>query len=211
MTPKQRYYELAAATVIHQLEKRQMQGFYCPDKESAVRLALELMPGGSSVGWGGSQTLLQTGLLDALRQGNHPLFDRATAKTPEEQREMKRNLFTCGTFLMSANAITLDGLLINIDAYGSRVAYLCHGPDQVLVIAGMNKLAPDLDTGLARARNQAAPPNNLRLDTGTPCTKTGKCSDCLSPRTICCQFVVTRFCAVPGRIKVLLVGEELGY
>lgn len=211
MTPKQHYYELAAGTVIKNLRKRQMEGFYVPDKAGAVRKALELMPVGAQVGWGGSQTLGQLSLMAALKQEDYVLIDRAEAKTQEEQREMKKRLFTCDFFLMSTNAVTLDGLLVNIDGHGSRVAYLCHGPEHVLVFAGMNKLAPDVDAGIKRARNLAAPPNNVRLGTGTPCTLTGKCSDCLDKHTICCQFVVTRFCADPGRIKVILVGEELGF
>lgn len=211
MTPKQKYFELAANTVIKNLNKRQMEGYYCKDRAAAVKKALELIPEGSTVGWGGSQTLAQLGMFEELGARPYTLLDRATAKTPEETRKMKQALFTCGTFLMSANAITLDGLLINIDGQGSRVAYLCHGPEQVLVFAGMNKLASDLDSGLARARNHAAPPNALRLGLNTPCTVSGKCSDCLSEKTICCQFVVTRYNATPGRIKVFLVGEELGY
>lgn len=211
MTPKQRYYHLAATGIIKNLAKRQMEGYYCPDKESAITQALALLRPGSSIGWGGSQTLGQLGLMDALKAGDYQLIDRTTATTPGQRKEMKRALFTCDTFLMSTNAITLDGQLINIDGYGSRVAYLCHGPEQVLVFAGMNKLAADVDSGLLRARNLAAPPNNIRLDTGNPCTHTGSCNNCLSSSTICCQFVITRYSAEPGRIKVILVGEELGY
>ena len=211
MTPKQQYYELVAGTLIKNLLKRQMEGYYCPDRESAVLKALELMPRGASIGWGGSQTLGQIGLMEAIQHQDYRLFDRTAAGTPEEQRAMKASLFTCDWFLMSTNAITLDGLLINIDGHGSRVAYLCYGPEHVLVFAGMNKLAPDLDSGIKRARNLAAPPNNVRLQTGTPCTLTGRCSDCLHAKSICCQFVVTRFCVIPGRIKVSLIGEELGF
>ncbi|NLW21202.1 MAG: LUD domain-containing protein [Clostridiales bacterium] len=211
MTPKQRYYELAASGIIKNLAKRQIEGYYCADRQAAVKQALALLPKGASVGWGGSQTLGQLGLMEALEAGGYELIDRGTARTPQEQQAMKARLFTCDAFLMSTNAITLDGLLINIDAYGSRVAYLCHGPGMVLVFAGMNKMAPDLDAGIKRARNLAAPPNNLRLDTGNPCTHTGFCNDCLSRGTICCQFVVTRYNAIPGRLKVILVGEELGY
>jgi len=142
MTPKQKYFELAANTVIKNLNKRQMEGYYCPDRAAAVKKALELIPEGSTIGWGGSQTLPQLGIFEELSARPYTLLDRSTAKTPEETRKMKQALFTCDTFLMSTNAITMDGLLINIDAYGSRVAYLCHGPEQVLVLTGMNKLAP---------------------------------------------------------------------
>lgn len=211
MTPKQTYYKLVADTTIKNLKKRQIEGFYCPDKQSAVKLALELMPKGASIGWGGSQTLGELGLFDALQQADYQLIDRKTAVTPQEKKEMKKQLFTADFFLMSANAFTPDGILINIDAYGSRVAYLCHGPETVLLFVGMNKLAPDVDTGVKRARNLAAPANNVRLDTGNPCTHTGKCNDCVNEKTLCCQFVITRYNATPGRVKVILVGEELGY
>lgn len=211
MTPKQRYFKLIAETTIKSFAKRQIEAFYCEDKESAVQKALELMPQGSSIGWGGSQTLGQLGLMDRIAQGGYTLYDRLSAKTPEAVREMKRDLFTCDYFLMSTNAFTPDGHLVNMDGTGNRVAYLCYGPQNVLVFAGMNKLAPDLESAITRVRQYAAPVNNVRLDTGMPCTHNGKCSDCTHEKTVCCQLVITRFSAAPGRIKVILVGDELGF
>ena len=124
---------------------------------------------------------------------------------------MYANIFNSDFFLMSTNAITLDGELINIDSRGNRVAFLCYGPENVLIVAGMNKLVTDVESGIKRVRDMAAPPNTVRLDKKTPCSVTGRCGNCLSPDCICSQIVVTRFSNIPKRIKVILVGEELGY
>lgn len=210
MTPKQQFYDLAAKTLIKNLEKRGMEGYFCPDRQSAVQKALELMPKGSSIGWGGSMTLTEAGLIDAVKAGDYKVIDRTQYKTKEEVQQLKRELITCDYFLMSTNAISMDGQLVNIDGTANRVAYLCYGPENVIILASMNKLAPDLDSALSRARHLAAPPNNVRLKIGNPCTLTGKCSDCLSDTTICCQFVITRFSKPKGRIKVILIGEEMG-
>lgn len=210
MTPKQQFYDLAAKTLIKNLEKRGMEGYFCPDKQSAVQKALELMAKGSSIGWGGSLTLTETGLIDALKSGDYKVIDRAQYKTREEVQQLKRELITCDYFLMSTNAISMDGQLVNIDGTSNRVAYLCYGPEHVIILASMSKLAPDLDSAVSRARHLAAPPNNLRLKINNPCTLTGKCSDCLTETTICCQFVITRFSKPKGRIKVILIGEEAG-
>lgn len=211
MTPKKQYYENISRTIIKGLEKRQMEGYYCPDCESAVKKALELMPEGSSVGWGGSMTLAEAGLLDAIRRQSYKIIDTDTAKTPEEQKKVFGEIFNSDFFLMSTNAITMDGILINIDGRGNRVSFLCYGPENVIVLAGMNKVVTDVEEGVSRARNMAAPPNTVRLDKKTPCAATGKCGDCFSPECICSQFVVTRRSGVPNRIKVILIGEELGY
>lgn len=211
MTAKQQNYVHIANTMIKQLAKRQMEGVYCSDAASAVRQALEWMPDGSSIGWGGSETLTEIGLLDAIRGASYRILDRSLAKTPDEQRKHHAEICCADYFLMSTNAITMDGELINIDSRGNRIAALCYGPEHVLVFAGMNKIAPDLESGILRARNVASPPNALRLSRDTPCTVTGKCSDCYSPDSICSQVVVTRRSVVPQRIKVVLIGEELGY
>jgi hypothetical protein len=211
MTPKQQYYENIAATLIKNLARRQMEGFYCPDKESAVKKALELMPEGASVAWGGSMTLAETGLLSAVKVGPYQVIDRDSAKTPKERRALYGQICCADFFLMSTNAITLEGELVNVDGTANRVAFLCFGPQEVIILAGMNKLVKDVAAGYDRARNMAAPPNTLRLNRKTPCAATGRCGDCQSPESICCQTVITRRSSVPGRIKVILIGEELGF
>ncbi len=211
MTPKQKYYENVAATIIKNLEKRQMEGYYCANSQEAVKKALELMQEGSSIAWGGSMTLSETGLMDAIRSGNYQIIDREKAKTQEEQRKLYGEICCSDYFLMSTNAITLDGELVNIDGRGNRVAFLCFGPQNVLVLAGMNKLVSDVESGVQRVRDVASPPNTVRLNKNTPCAVTGRCGDCYSSDCICSQIVVTRRSGIPGRIKVILIGEELGY
>ena len=211
LLPKERYYENVANTIIKNMEKRQIEGYYCPDKKSALKKALELIPKGSSIGWGGSVTLSETGLMDAIQNGDYKIIDRDTAKNLEEQRKIYGEICCSDFFLMGTNAITLDGELINIDGRGNRVAFLCYGPQNVLILAGMNKVVTDIDSGFKRVRNIASPPNTVRLNKKTPCAITGKCEDCYSPDCICGQFVITRRSGVPNRIKVILIGEELGY
>ncbi len=212
MEPKKQYYENVAATIIKNLEKRRMNGFYCADKESAIAKVLELMPAGSSVGWGGSMTLKDNGFFDAIVDANaYQVIDRDTAKTKEEEKKIYSEICAANVFLMSTNAITLDGELVNVDGRGNRVSFLCYGPDKVIVVAGMNKVVTDVEDGIKRVRNMAAPPNCVRLNKQTPCAVTGTCADCFSPGCICAQTVVTRLSFYPGRINVILVGEELGY
>lgn len=211
MTPKQIYYENIAKTIITNLQKRQMEGFYCPDRASAVELALSLMPEGSSIGWGGSMTLAESGLSEAIRRKNYRLLDRDSAKTPDEQRKLYGEMAMADFFLTSTNAITQNGELVNIDCRGNRVAFLIFGPQNVIVLAGMNKVVQDTDSAIARIKTSAAPPNTVRLNKKTPCAVTGVCGDCHSPDCICCHTVITRQSAYPGRIKVILIGEELGY
>lgn len=211
LNPKQKYYETVANTVIQNLNKRQMEGFYCPNKESALEKVLELIPKGSSVGWGGSMTLVETGIMDAIKTGEYKAIDRDTATNSEVQRKIYGEICCSDYFLMSTNAITLDGELVNIDGRGNRVAFLCYGPQNVLIVTGMNKIVTDIEEGIKRTRNIAAPPNCVRLNRNTPCAITGKCGDCFSTDCICSQLVVTRRSTIPNRIKVILVGEELGY
>lgn len=207
----QKYYESIANTILKNLNKRQIQGYYYPDCKSAVQKAIELIPDGSSIGWGGSMTLIETGLMDAIKNGDYKIINRDLAINTEEQKKIYGEICCSDFFLMSTNAITLDGELINIDGRGNRVAFLCYGPQNVLILAGMNKVVSDVESGFKRARDIAAPPNGIRLNKKTPCTITGKCEDCLSPDCMCGQFIVTRRSGIPNRIKVILIGEELGY
>lgn len=211
MNNRKQYYANAAASIIKNLEKRQMVGYYCPDSASAVEKVKELIPEGASVGWGGSMTLFETGIMDAVKRGPYRILDRDSAKTPEEQKKMYAEICCSDYFLMSTNAITLDGELVNVDNRGNRVSFLCFGPEHVLVIAGMNKIVSDVSGGIRRARDIAAPPNTLRLNRKTPCSVTGRCADCQSPDCICAQTVITRRSAYKDRITVILVGESLGY
>ena len=169
------------------------------------------MPKGSSISWGGSQTLVETGLLEAIQNEDYKIIDRNKATNEEEQRKIYGEICCSDFFLMSTNAITLDGELVNIDGRGNRLAFLCYGPQNVLILVGMNKVVSSIEEGFNRARNIAVPPNAIRLNRNTPCAITGKCEDCYSPDCICGQFVVTRRSAVPNRIKIILIGEELGY
>jgi hypothetical protein len=205
------YNKTVAATVIKNLAKRNMEGYYAETREDAVKIALSLMPEGASIGWGGSVTLSECGLMDAIKNGKYELINRDTAKTPEESKAVHTRIFTSDFFLMSTNALTLDGELINVDGRSNRVCYLCYGPENVIIVAGINKLVVDVDAGIKRARNIAAPKNTQRLAKKTPCAATGRCADCLSPDCICMNTVITRASRVEGRIKVILVGEELGY
>ncbi|MGN0471997.1 MAG: lactate utilization protein [Lachnospiraceae bacterium] len=211
MTPKQINYERTAQTIIRNLERRQMKGYYYATAKEAVQGILDMIPQGASIGWGGSMTLQETGLMDAVRGGQYTIFDRDAKMDDDTRRKVYADILNCDFFLMSTNAITMDGELVNIDGRGSRVAFLCFGPSNVLVVAGMNKVVSDVDSGIKRVRDIAAPPNATRLDRKTPCTATGKCGDCTAPGCICSQTVVTRFSTIPDRIKVILVGEELGY
>ena len=203
--------ELYGKTVAAALEKRAFAAYYCATKEEALARALELIPETDVVGWGGSVSIDEIGLREAVIARNR-VIDRALAKTPEEKTEIMRQALLCDTFLMSSNAVSEDGLLVNIDGNGNRCAALIYGPKQVVMIVGMNKVTRDLDSALKRARNTAAPINAQKFpNMPTPCAKFGKCMECNMNETICCQFVVTRRCRPANRIKVILVGENLGY
>ena len=202
---------LLGQKVVEALNKRHFEAYYVENKEQALSKALELIPAEHSVGWGGSVSVAETGLIKALYERGSVMIDRDKAKDREEAQEIMRQALTCGTFLMSSNAITEDGELYNIDGNANRVAALCFGPKNVLIIAGMNKVVKDMDAAYSRVRNFAAPVNAQRFDIDTPCKKTGKCANCMSIQSICAQMVETRFCRPEGRIKVILVGEDLGF
>lgn len=211
MSPKEIANQNLANTIIKNMAKKNLEGYYCATSAEAVEKALSLMPEGASVTWGGSMTLTECGLMDALRTANYEIIDRDTAKTPEEARVMYSKQVMADYFLMSTNAITIDGELVNIDGRSNRVSCLCWGPQNVIIIAGMNKVVPDVESAIKRVRNMAAPANCVRLNKNTPCAQTGKCGDCYSQESICSQVLITRRSSAPNRIKVILVGEELGY
>ena len=211
MSSKSENYRHLGETMVKKFAARNMDAFYCATGQEAVKKVQELIPGGSSVTWGGSVTLAETGILDALKEGPYGCIDRASAKTPEEARALYGKIVCADYFLTSTNAFTADGELVNIDGNGNRVACLISGPAHVIVVAGMNKMAGDLKEAVGRVHNVAAPPNCLRLNLKTPCASTGLCGGCQSPDCICCQTVITRRSRQPGRITVILVGEELGF
>ena len=212
MTPKQMHYETLAGTIIEKMKKRNMDACYCTTVEEAEKLAFSYLKPNCTVSFGGSMTLEDIGMLTALRHDpNIRLIDRAAAKTPEETKQLYHDALSADFYFMSANAITANGELVNIDGTGNRVAALIYGPEQVIVMAGMNKVAANVEEALSRVHNTATPMNCKRLGKHTPCASTGVCSDCLSPDCICNQGGITRRSGIPGRIKVILIGEELGY
>ena len=203
-------YDAFGPTMVKALTRKHFEAYYCSTKEEALEKALTLIPENHSVSWGGSMTVDAVGLKDALQKRGNKIIDRDTAKTPEERTKMMKEALTCNTFLMSSNAITQNGELFNIDGVGNRVGALCYGPDSVGVIAGMNKIVKDMDEAYSKVRNYTAPCNNNRFNLDIPCKINGACNDCVSPQSCCCQFVETRMCRPEGRIKVILVGENLG-
>jgi L-lactate utilization protein LutB len=201
-------YELLAQKVIKGLESRNMSGYYASDKEDALRIALSIIPEGSSVTMGGAMSAHEIGLVRVLKEGNYNFIDRDEAA---DKRAAMLAAYDADVFLSSVNAMTEDGILINIDGNANRVSAIAQGPKKVLFIVGMNKICDDVDGAMKRARNVAAPINAQRFGLSTPCSTTGSCMDCKSPDTICCQFLMTRYSKHPGRIHVILVNENLGF
>ncbi len=209
---KAKHYEILAGKIIEKLDMRGMEGYYAATKEEALALVKEkFLTEGVSVCWGGSMTMEETGVMDYLKESGCEVIDRGAFKTKEEEKAIKAKMVNADYFLMSTNAITMDGELVNIDGRANRVSFLCYGPENVLIITGMNKVVTDVEEGIRRVRNIASPPNTMRLGKKTPCSVNGRCGDCLGDDCICCQIVVTRKSMVKNRIKVILVGEELGY
>ena len=200
--------ELLAQKVITGLESRNMTGYYAATKEDALKLALSLIPKGSSIAMGGSVSAAEIGLVDAVKGPDYHFIDRNAAT---DKRAAMLAAYDADVFLTSVNAMTEDGVLINIDGNANRVSAIAHGPKKVVMIVGMNKVCKDADAAMKRARNVAAPTNAQRFGLSTPCAKTGSCMDCKSPDTICCQFLMTRFSRHAGRIHVILVNDVLGF
>lgn len=199
--------ELLAQKVIKGLNSRNMTGYYAANAEEALACALELIGEGSSVTMGGCMSAIEIGLVDALKEGNYNFIDRATM----DPREALLAAYDVDVFLASANAMTEDGIIVNIDGNSNRVSAIAQGPRKVVFIVGMNKICDDVDGAMKRARNVAAPINAQRFGLSTPCCKTGACANCKSPDTICCQFLITRFSRHEGRIHVVLVNDNLGF
>lgn len=205
------YYEKRGQILVKNLKSRHFDAWYCADREEALKKALELIPEGAVIGWGGATSAQQIGLMDALNAGNYRTIDRDQCATAEEREQAARDCFSADVFLTGANGLSLDGQMVNIDGTGNRVGAIVYGPKTVLVIAGMNKVEDTLEAAINRARTVAAPMNQQRFLLENPCTVTGTCADCKSESCICNQIVITRHCRPAGRIKFILVGEELGF
>ena len=207
--------ELAAQKLIKELEKRHFNAFYAENRQEALKKIAELIDKNQTVSWGGSVTLDEIGIKEFLENNSYKTINRDKAKSKEEKEELILKSIFAYTFLMSSNAITKDGELVNIDGQGNRLAALCYGPKKVIVVAGMNKVVSSLDEAVKRARNHAAPINVQRVsniyDMKTPCLNEGFCCDCKSETSICAQILTTRISRPKGRINVILINENLGY
>ncbi len=196
--------------LVQNLQSRNFEAVYCDNAAVAKKKVLSLIAKENTVGFGGSITLEQCGIMDELRNGSYNIVDRESAKTPEERQELMRKCLTTDVFLMSANALSEDGQIVNIDGVGNRVAALCYGPKTVIMVVGINKVTRTLEDAVSRARYIAAPVNAQRFPIATPCMQTGVCGNCKRTDSICSQIVITRLCRPAGRIKVVIVGESLG-
>ena len=211
MNTKNEYYKIKAENLIKNFNKRNIEGYFAESSEAAKKKVMELIKENSSVSWGGSMTLKEIGVFDQLKAGSYKLLDRAAAQNSAEIEEIYHQALNADYYLMSSNAITQSGKLVNVDGNGNRLAALIYGPKNVIIVAGMNKVTVDEESAVKRVRNQAAPPNSIRLDQKTPCAELGYCSSCQIEDTICCQTVITRRSRQDGRIKVILVAEDLGF
>ena len=202
---------LLGEQVIKNLKSRNIDAYFAQDKEEALKKALEIIPQESSVSWGGSISIESIGLKEAVRKGNYKVLDREKATTLEEKHEIMYQALSSDFFLTSCNAISEDGILVNIDGIANRLAAICYGPKHVLMIVGINKVVKSVEDAISRARNIAAPINAQRFDINTPCKKTGCCYDCKSLDTICCQLLITRYSKIKSRIILILVDDNIGY
>ena len=211
MTPQEKRKELLGATLVKNLERRHFEAYYCPTAAEAVEKAISLIPEGSSISWGGSMTIRDMGLTKAVKEKNYHVIDRDTAANPAEMREMHRQGLLVDYYLTSTNAISEDGILVNIDGTGNRVASTIYGHKKVYFVVGKNKMAPDYDSALWRARNIASPMNAKRLNRKTPCAVSGHCHNCNSPDRICCSLNVLWFKPLYSEYEVVLIEEDMGY
>ena len=209
--PKQKSYEKRGQILVKNLRSRHFDAYYCADKAEALEKALELIPKGATVGWGGAMSAQQIGLMDAVKAGEYNVIDRDKFATAEEKVAAQKKCLTADVFLTGANGLSIDGEMVNIDGTGNRVAAIVYGPEMILVVAGMNKVEDTLEDAITRARTVAAPINKQRFPNATPCEVTGTCADCKSEGCICNQILITRHCRPVGRIKFIIVGEELGF
>jgi len=204
------FYDKRGAILVKNLQKHHFEAYYCATKADALAQVLALIPEGSTVGWGGAISAAQVGVQAALNAGNYTTIDRDAVSDPAGKLKCMRACFDADYFITGANALSLDGQMVNIDGTGNRVAATIYGPKSVIVVAGMNKVSDTLEDAITRARTIAAPMNNQRFNNDNPCSTTGTCGNCKNVTCICNQIVITRHCRPIGRIKYILVGEELG-
>ena len=211
MNFRQKAFKETADTIIRNLEKRNMEGYFFENSKECIEYVNSLLPEKSSISWGGSETLKESGMLNLLKSGPYRLIDPGQGKTEEEKRILYGQAVMSDYFFMSSNAITVNGELINIDGNANRVGCLVHGPKHVMILVGMNKLAADIKTGIDRIQTYACPANAQKLQKTTSCGINGICNHCLSPDCMCNQIVITRHSRHSGRIKVFLIAEDLGF
>ena len=205
------FFSKRGEVLVKNLRKRHFEAWYCATKEEALKQVLSLIPAGSTVGWGGAISAAQVGVQEAVHAGDYNVIDRDRFSDPAEKLRCMRACFDADYFITGANAISLDGQMVNIDGNGNRVGMIVYGPKNIIVVAGMNKVCASLEDAVRRARTVAAPMNQQRFGLPNPCTCTGVCADCLTETSICNQILITRNCKPAGRIKFVLVGEELGF
>lgn len=212
MTPIEKRNQLLAEKMIKNLRRRNMEAFYCPTVQDAVAQVQALIADGSSVTWGGSMTIRDMGLPQALRErGTLEVLDRDMVEDAQEKQQMYLKAFSADVYLSSANAISEDGVIVNIDGNGNRVAAITWGPRMVIFVIGLNKVAATVQDAISRARSTASPINAQRFDISTPCHNDGVCHNCNSPESICSYIHLLRNSRNGNRHKVVLVGENLGY
>jgi hypothetical protein len=207
------YREKIAGVLIKNLTRRRMAASYAPTVPQARDEILGMIPPGATVSRTGSMSLVEMGLWDELAKNSSvQIIDPYLPNlAPEVAYDLRRQGLLADIMITSSNALTLDGKIVNLDGLGNRVAAMCFGPKKVILVIGMNKVVPDLDTAIARVKHVAAPINAIRLNRVTPCVETGQCIDCHSPDRICNMWSIIEGQLPEGRIHVKLVGEDLGY
>jgi len=211
MTPEELRNERLAERLIKSLKRRNIEAFYCANSEDAVKKVSELIVDGSCVTWGGSMTIRNIGIPKALKErGTLNILDRDEAIDRDEVVKIYERAFTADVYLSSANAISEDGVIVNIDGNGNRVAAITWGPKKVIFVVGLNKVAQTVEAALSRARSTASPINAARFDINTPCKVDGVCHNCNSSDSIC-NYVHFLRNSPHGKHVVVLVGENLGY
>lgn len=205
------------------LEKNNMQVHYVETKKDVVQKVKELLKEGDTVGVAGAMTLFETGVIELLRSDKYNFLDRyEEGLTPEQINKIFIESFSADTYIASSNAITENGELYNVDGNSNRVAAICFGPKSVIIVAGYNKIVKNLEEAVTRVKTISAPANSTRLSCQTYCRETGECmsfgmdspemsSGCSGKGRICCNYMVSAYQRHKDRIKVILVGEELGY